>query len=269
MAQNIQIAGATFNAVPSIVVPVAGGGSATFVDPSPTTAAATDVVSGKLFFDALGVLTQGTASGGGGGAISIVDTPDSAGGTVRTITAVDISDTTAVAGDVAQGKYFYTAEGVKTQGTASGGGGGLEYEAGTWTPASDTSDYTISFANTHTDAPFYYAICDADGTAVDSGQTAAYVVYFNYGQLFGGIKPGTGSDQYGITSTGYTNNTTPPTSIAIFTYTQTHPSSDSGNSTTFYPRYWTTETGIRANAYSRTFKAGRTYKWIAIWVPTT
>lgn len=65
MAQNIQIAGATFNAVPSIVVPVAGGGSAMFVDPSPTTAAAADVASGKLFFDALGVLTQGTASGGG------------------------------------------------------------------------------------------------------------------------------------------------------------------------------------------------------------
>ena len=66
MAQDIQIAGAIFNAVPSIVVPVAGGGSATFVDPSPTTAAAADVASGKLFFDALGVLTQGTASGGGG-----------------------------------------------------------------------------------------------------------------------------------------------------------------------------------------------------------
>ena len=66
MAQDIQIAGATFNAVPSIVVPVAGGGSATFIDPSPTTAAAADVASGKQFFDALGVLTQGTASGGGG-----------------------------------------------------------------------------------------------------------------------------------------------------------------------------------------------------------
>lgn len=69
MAQDIQIAGAIFNAVPSIVVPVAGGGSATFVDPSPTTAAAADVASGKLFFDALGVLTQGSASGGGGGGL--------------------------------------------------------------------------------------------------------------------------------------------------------------------------------------------------------
>ena len=33
----------------------------------------------------------------------------------------DISDTTAVASDVASGKYFYTASGVKTAGTASGG----------------------------------------------------------------------------------------------------------------------------------------------------
>ena len=60
-------------------------------------------------------------SGSGSAAISVVDTADSHGGTVRTITALDISDTTAVASDVAQGKYFYTAQGVKTAGTGSGG----------------------------------------------------------------------------------------------------------------------------------------------------
>ena len=58
---------------------------------------------------------------GGTPAISVVDTTDSAGGTIRTITALDISDTTAVASDVASGKYFYTAAGVKTAGTGSGG----------------------------------------------------------------------------------------------------------------------------------------------------
>lgn len=36
----------------------------------------------------------------------------------------DVSDTTASASDVASGKYFYTAAGERTAGTASGGGGG-------------------------------------------------------------------------------------------------------------------------------------------------
>ncbi len=36
---------------------------------------------------------------------------------------LDVSDTTATASDVAQGKYFYTNAGVRTAGTASGGGG--------------------------------------------------------------------------------------------------------------------------------------------------
>lgn len=71
----------------------------------------------------------GQITGGGTGAISVVDTQDTAGGTIRTITALDISDTTAVASDVASGKYFYTANGTKTAGTASGGGSTLWFGA--------------------------------------------------------------------------------------------------------------------------------------------
>ena len=36
-------------------------------------------------------------------------------------TLIDLTDTTAVASDVAQGKYFYGKDGVKTEGTATGG----------------------------------------------------------------------------------------------------------------------------------------------------
>ena len=40
-------------------------------------------------------------------------------------TIMDITDTTATASDVASGKYFYLADGIKTEGTVSGGGGDL------------------------------------------------------------------------------------------------------------------------------------------------
>ena len=84
------------------------------------TAKGVTVPSGSNSDDLYSLIMQ--ISGGGTEVISITDTSDSAGGTVRTITALDISDTTAVAADVASGKYFYTANGTKTAGTASGGG---------------------------------------------------------------------------------------------------------------------------------------------------
>ena len=121
MAQNITLLGASYSAVPSVLLPKTGGGTASFTDVTDTTAAASDVASGKYFYTAAGVRTEGTSSGGGTPAISVVDTTDAGGGTVRTITALDISDTTATASDVASGKYFYTAAGVKTAGTGGGG----------------------------------------------------------------------------------------------------------------------------------------------------
>ena len=46
--------------------------------------------------------------------------PKTGGGTAS---FTDVTDTTASANDVAAGKYFYTAAGVKTEGTSTGGGG--------------------------------------------------------------------------------------------------------------------------------------------------
>lgn len=120
-ANDIALMGAVYPDVPQVVLPVDGGGTATFTDVSDTTATASDVLNSKYFYNASGQKVQGTATGGGTAAISVVDTADPAGGVVRTITALDISDTTAVAADVASGKYFYAADGTKTAGTGSGG----------------------------------------------------------------------------------------------------------------------------------------------------
>ena len=95
----------------------------TVMDITDTTAVASDVAQGKYFYTATGEKVEGTATGGGGGAVVVTEEQLPGGGIAKHITAVDISDTTAIASDVAVGKYFYTASGVKTAGTSSGGGG--------------------------------------------------------------------------------------------------------------------------------------------------
>ena len=62
--RNVTVAGATYNSVPSVELPTSGGGTASFVEITDTTATASDVASGKYFYTAAGVKTAGTNSGG-------------------------------------------------------------------------------------------------------------------------------------------------------------------------------------------------------------
>lgn len=65
MAQNITLMGASYSDVPAVTLPKTGGGTARFTDVSDTTASAADVSTGKYFYTASGVRTEGTSSGGG------------------------------------------------------------------------------------------------------------------------------------------------------------------------------------------------------------
>ena len=173
MPQSISLWGATYSDVPGVELPKSTSGTALFTDVTPTTATDSDVASGKIYFKADGTQSTGTASGGGTPAISVVDTTDSHGGTVRTITALDISDTTAIASDVASGKYFYTANGTKTQGTASGGGGATQHTIHLeFTDSTDTDievDYDDSLIATMITSydPVTYGQKTVDSAALD------------------------------------------------------------------------------------------------------
>ena len=72
MAQNISLLGADYSAVPAVLLPKTGGGTARFDDCSVTTAAAADVASGKVFVSADGAITTGTNSGGGAVKVGVI-----------------------------------------------------------------------------------------------------------------------------------------------------------------------------------------------------
>ena len=121
---NISLLGATYSAVAGVTLPKQGGGTATFpwVEGSQTI-----TTNGTVDVTNLAEVVV-NVSGGGTPAISVVDTPDSHGGTIRTITALDISDSTLQTADqLAQGVTAYNKLGVLLTGTGGGGGGATQH----------------------------------------------------------------------------------------------------------------------------------------------
>lgn len=95
MAQEIMVAGAIYEDVPSVRLPDSQGNFHPFTDTSDTTAVADDVAEGKIFHLADGTAAIGTASGGGGGGDANPIAPD------NDVIFVDYDGTI---------RYSYTAE---------------------------------------------------------------------------------------------------------------------------------------------------------------
>ena len=141
----------------------------------------------------------------------------------------DVSDTTAAAADVASGKYFYTAAGVRTAGTSSGGGGGGLAKIAT------ESLGTISTSSTN---------------AADTGQKLSITGFDEYDLLvcICHTSPHTNGRHVAtvrLLSFAATSNVSTKTSAVIATSTQHYKLSSSG---TLSERTGTTPYGVYVNA---------------------
>lgn len=181
-------------------------------------------------------------------------------------TLIDLTNMTATAEDVASGKTFYGKDGVLTTGTSSGGGGGLTYETGTFTPTADIARPTISFSRTHTEAPIYVAMFDVSNTTDQTTNTNYGWEYIDHYKLFGNSIPYSSTSlRYALITWQYRGTSTTSTTSS---YTQCSSNSDSSSSSgTNYPKYWVDNSSFRpyTNSTSRMWRPTRTYKWIAIW----
>lgn len=139
---------------------------------------------------------------------------------------------------------------------------GMTFETGTWTPAEDIARGTISFASTHSSMPLYVCIFDQTQTTHETG-SPSYMLYMDEYQIFGATFPSNTNFRYGcITSLFKTDSGT-----NVYVGTLQYPSTETGNSSTAYPRYWVTESGFYpySGSTARYWRAGRTYKWLAVW----
>lgn len=207
-------------------------------------------------------------------------------------TLIDLTGDTVTADKLMQGYTAHDRSGVQITGTATQGGsvtqdqdgfivlppdgggspsvGGLVYETGTWTPTEDVARGEILFSNTHTVPPMYVAVSDSTGTTITDSTHNVSCAYIDFYRLVGSATDfGANTPRYGLATYTYRTGTGANSAQDVNAITTTSDSSDA--SSIYDSRYWATQTAFYPYcSYStRYWKAGRTYKWIAVWAPTT
>ena len=175
---------------------------------------------------------------------------------------MDITDTTATADKILSSYGAYGADGVWMSGSASGGGG-LEYEEGTFEPEEDISDPIIYFTNAHTERPAFVCISDTIETVAPYNATICWTILSWYDAFGNVIDVGANYPYYARTafmSMGNSAGSTSSSGANISTITGvTNASMNKYLSNSWFCPY--------CGASSRIYSAGRTYKWIAVWAP--
>lgn len=172
------------------------------------------------------------------------------------VTQMDITDTTATADKILSPYGAYGADGLWMVGAASAGGG-LEYESGTLEPEEDVYTPTITFNNVHSTSPMLAMIVDATNTYDDTSDTFHSYVLYDWSKIGATLYANTSGDTR-IGEGRYIFRASTGTSFSSGTTTLTNSSSLNGV---------LTNTFFKPGNTMRTFNAGRTYKWIAVWGP--
>ena len=200
--RNIALMNAVYNDVPAVQLPISGGGTATFTEVTDTTAQAEDVATGKYFYTAAGVRTQGTNSGGGGSSNwTLLGTK--ALGTISTSSTTD-TDTgqTLVLGNSVWNDYDLLVCEVSVNTKTNG------RHAATTRLCWMTASSAVGTKNGCTFATATWNCkLSSSGTATTRSNTTAYGVYVKAGTISGTNLTLTIYQRYNSTQTGTINGT--------------------------------------------------------------
>lgn len=165
-----------------------------------------------------------------------------------------INALTTYANEVTGASDTTLSDAVHTLASGYGGGSGLEYETGTYTAASN-SNPTISFSNSHNSAPAVVIFVDSTGDAQTTSNRGTVCVLGNIGAVVSGGVPYNGGTADGVFATLYHGSSADTGGGG-----NRSPISNNLTASGFTPFF---------GATTRTCQSGRTYKWIAIWAPTS
>ena len=166
------------------------------------------------------------------------------------------------------GTYDVTSLAQLIVNVSGGGGSGLTYETGTYTPTSNIARPTISFTNSHSTFPVFVGMYDTSAASSITGSSNLTFVYFDvYAWTAGSFPYSTSASRYAVAYYSYRSSNSTSSSGATVAYSNANTSSESSS----YSRYWVTTSAFYpyTASNSRYWRSGRTYKWIAVWGPTT